>query len=78
MRQNLFKYTVITLIFVLGTIVGVSLSTTVAVRAQTKASVYVTQVKIGKKQAQEIPGEVVGFSCTAGSANLDKCFVLSH
>jgi len=78
MRQNLFKYAVIILIFMLGTIVGVNLPTTMVVRAQTKTSAYVTQVKAGKKEAQELPGEVIGFSCTAGSANLDKCFVLSR
>ena len=77
-RQNLIQYAVITLIFVLGVIAGVNLSTTVVVRAQTKNSVYVTHVKEGKKEAQDIPGEVIGFSCTAGGANRDKCFVLSH
>ena len=49
MWQNLFKYVVIALIFVLGLIVGVNLSTTAVVRAQTKNSVYVTHVKEGKK-----------------------------
>ena len=78
MRENLIKYAVVTLIFVLGVIVGVNLPTTVVVRAQTKNSVYVTHVKEGKKEAQEIPGEVIGFSCTAGGVNQDKCFVLSH
>ena len=78
MRQKLSKYLVIPLIFVLGVIVGVNLSTTGVVRAETKNSVYVTHVKEGKKEAQEIPGEVIGFSCTAGGVNQDKCFVLSH
>jgi hypothetical protein len=72
------RYLVLCVSFILGVVLGTYVSRPALVRAQAETSVHVTRLKTSRKEPQSVPGEVIGFSCTAPAIGNEDCFVLSR
>jgi hypothetical protein len=76
-NANTTLYLVFGVGFTLGVILGFCLSHPAVVRAQAESIVHMTYIPTKRKATQSVPGEVIGFSCTA-NAGVSECYVLSH
>jgi hypothetical protein len=75
------RYLVFGVGLVLGVILGFYLSRPAMVRAQAENVVHITEIRTKRAGSQSVPGEVIGFSCTApnnGGVGTSECYALSR